>query len=345
MNITTGKITGTAKRVVIYGPEGVGKSTLANSIPGSVFIDTEDGTKELDVNGRILAPDWRAIEAAVRELTANPQGFTAVIIDTADWCEKAMIENMLQRSGKKSIEDYGYGKGYKAAEEEFARFLGTLDGLIAKGVHVVFVAHSTVKRLSPPDQTDGYDRYELKLTKAVAPLVKEWADMILFCKFEVQIVEGSDGKLKAQGGKKRVIYTTHSPAWDAKNRFGLADELPMTFASIASVFDGNAPRPATIEPAKQAVTPPPAKVPAPAKPAPVTTEADQIPGLDDPVVEVPAKIAAWLDANADAVNAYAVRANWLPAGKGWRLLPADKLTMLVTRSDQFARAAKIATTP
>ena len=354
LNITKGKVTGTAKRLVIYGPEGIGKSTLATRIQNSLVLDYEDGTKEIDCS-RHLVTDWRNGEAAINALIANPQGISAVIIDTADWCERMLIENMLKRSGKSSIEDYGYGKGYTALQEEFARFLALLDKLVEKGVHVVFVAHSTVKRMSPPDQTDGYDRYELKLTKQVAPLLKEWADAILFVKFKVQIVEGSDGKLKAQGGKDRVMYTTHSPAWDAKNRYDLADELPMAFEHIAHLFGQAAPR--TVAPvapaqavAKQAASTPvkaePARPVEPAKPVtPVPLTSDNIPGLEEPAISVPANISAWLDANAAAVNAYLVRVDWLPTGKVWRDLPAEKLTSIITKADKFARAASIPALP
>jgi adenylate kinase family enzyme len=360
LNITKGKVTGTAKRLVIYGPEGIGKSTLATRIPNSLVLDYEDGTKEIDC-ARHLVSDWRNGEAAINSLIANQQGIAAVIIDTADWCERMLIENMLKRSGKSSIEDYGYGKGYTALQEEFSRFLALLDRLIEKGVHVVFVAHSTVKRMSPPDQTDGYDRYELKLTKQVAPLIKEWADAILFVKFKVQIVEGSDGKLKAQGGKDRVMYTTHSPAWDAKNRYGLADELPMAFEHIGHLFGQGAPRvvapaapAATVMPAAQPaateVKPAPDPKPAPKAetptPKPTTPPTnDNIPGLEEPAIAVPANVSAWLDANATTVNAYLVRVNWLPTGKVWRDLPADKLQLVISKPGHFARAASIPALP
>lgn len=242
LQIVRGKKTG-AIRAVIYGTEGIGKSTLASKVPDCVILDTEDGTGQIDA-ARVVAADWRAIEHAIKELIADPQGFKAVIIDTADWLEKALIEFMLKQSGKKSIEDYGFGKGYTVLAEHIVRFLGLVDQLIAKGVHVVFVAHAKVTRTSPPDQTDGYDRFELKLTKQAAPLLKEWADLVLFCNYRIQIVEGSDGRLKAQGGKERVMYASHSAAWDAKNRFGLPDEMPMEFAQIAHLFGTVAAKPA-----------------------------------------------------------------------------------------------------
>jgi len=123
-------------------------------------------------------------------------------------------------------------------------------------------------RTSPPDETDGYDRYELKLTKQVAPLLKEWADLILFCNYKINLVEGSDKKVKAQGGKERVMYSERRAAWDAKNRFGLPEEMPMKADQILHLFSG-----------AQARSPAPAPVPTPApiaapsvSPAPPVTE-------------------------------------------------------------------------
>ena len=224
-------------RGVIYGPEGIGKSTLASHFPSPLFLDVEDGTAQLDVNS-VACPTWDKLVAAVKTLADNPHGAQTIIIDSADWAEKALIEHMLRQSGKSSIEDYGFGKGYTILAEHWMRFLGLCDALVASGLHVVFTAHSLVKRMSPPDQTDGYDRYELKLSKQVAPLLKEWSDLLLFANFKVLVVEGTDGKIKAQGGKERVMYATHSAAWDAKNRYGLPDEMPMEYDQLELIVSG-----------------------------------------------------------------------------------------------------------
>lgn len=333
LEIIKGKTAG-AIRGIFSGTEGIGKTTLAAQIPDSLVVDTEDGSKQVDC-ARALALDWRAIEYATKELIADSQGFKAVIFDSADWLERALIAWMLKRDAQKSIEAYGYGKGYTMLQEEFSKFLGLVDQLIAKGIHVVFVAHTKTVRVSPPDQTDGYDRYELKLTKQVAPLLKEWSDLYLFANYRIQIVEGTDGRLKAQGGKERVMYANRCAAWDAKNRFGLPDEMPMDFAQVASLFGASAPRAAT----KTA----PAKAEKPAVKQETKT-ADQIPGLEDSEVipgNLPPNFVAWLDANSEAVNAYLVNVKWLKAGQEWRELADEKAHSIVDKADKFARAAGI----
>jgi len=225
LKITRGLVKSAAK-VVVYGQEGVGKSTLAADAPRPLILDTEDGTRHLNCD-RVRCLDWQSLTLAVAELTVNNQGYQTVVVDSLDWAERSLIEWMLKSSGKKSIEDFGFGKGYTMLAEHVGRFLDACDKLVDTGVNVVLVAHSKVARTSPPDQTEGYDRYELKVTKQTAPLVKEWADALLFLTFKTRLVEGADGRVKATGGKSRVMYSERCAAWDAKNRYGLPEEMPL----------------------------------------------------------------------------------------------------------------------
>ena len=241
LNITRGR-RHAAVRGTLYGIEGIGKTTLATQFPAPLVLDTEDGTNHLDV-ARASIHDWKTLTLALTELAVNAQGYQTIIIDSADWAERLLIEWLLKTSGKKSIEEFGFGKGYTMLAEHWTRFLASCDVLIGQGVNVVFVAHSSVKRTSPPDQTDGYDRYELKLTKQVSPLLREWCDLLLFCNYRTKLVEGSDGRLKATGGKERIMHAEHSAAWDAKNRFGLPAEMPMNIGQLESIFAGPAPAP------------------------------------------------------------------------------------------------------
>jgi hypothetical protein len=138
--------------------------------------------------------------------------------------------------------------------EAFGRFLTQCDALIGVGLNVAFVAHSKVQRTSPPDMADGFDRYELKLTKQTAPLLKEWCDLLCFCNYKTTVSEGSDGRKKATGGKRRLMHLERAAAWDAKNRYGLDAELPMTIESLAPIFAEPARRPGWRDRVAQATT-------------------------------------------------------------------------------------------
>ncbi len=246
--ISRGRIT-RPQKAVIYGPEGVGKSTLASLTPAPVFLDTEGGTHHLDVVRLDAASSWEEITAAVAQLAKAAHPFRTLVIDTADWLEKRLSEHLCRKANKDSIEDFGYGKGWVLLTEEFARFLNSLDALLARGMNVVFLAHSTVKKFEAPDQAGSYDRFELKLSKQVAPLLKEWADVVLFANYVTRIAEKDSGKTRGVGGKERVLYATHTAAYDAKNRHGLPDKLPFSIDALESVFGSS---PATASPAPQA---------------------------------------------------------------------------------------------
>ena len=233
LSITRG-VQAVPMRGCLYGPSGVGKSTFAKEAPNPLFLDFEKGSHHLEVD-RIEPCDWDHVQTILKSLRNDKHEYQTLIIDTADWAEKLLSAWVCQKHNKDSIEDFGYGKGWTILGEYFSEFLSMLDGLRTRGMHVLFVAHSQIRKFEQPDQSGSYDRYELKLSKQCAPLLKEWCDMLLFCSYETKVVE-LDGKKKAVGGRERVLYTCHTAAWDAKNRHGFSEKLPFAFSSIASAF-------------------------------------------------------------------------------------------------------------
>lgn len=236
MNIIRGKQP-KAQKVVVYGPEGVGKSTFVSHFPGALFIDTEGSTDNLDVD-RVKPLSWTELIGVVDQLTANPDGFSTLIIDTADWAEKMCVEHILATNHWHGIEDPGYGKGYTYVQEEFCRLLDKLTQLRDRqGVNVVLTAHAMLQKFEQPDEMNPYDRWSLKLSKKAAPVVKEWSDLMLFANYKTFVVTDKSGtKSKATGGTKRMMYTEHTAVWDAKNRHGLKAELPFDFKEIAHII-------------------------------------------------------------------------------------------------------------
>ena len=180
LNIQSGRIF-RPQKVVIYGSEGIGKTSLAAQCPDPLFIDTE--------------------------------------------------------GGQPGIESFGYGKGYSYLAEEFARLLQGCNEVILSGKNVVITAHAKMRKQELPDEQGAFDRWELKLSKQTAPLIKEWGDALLFLNFETFVVATDANTHKAQGGR-RVIYTTHHPCWDAKNRHNLPEKVDLCYASIARIFGG-----------------------------------------------------------------------------------------------------------
>ena len=239
LNISNG-IIARPQKVVIYGAEGVGKTTLAAAFPNPLFIDTEGGTSHMDVR-RISKPQsWDEFIAVLNEVATTSGLCETLVIDTADWAEQLAVTHLLTKYKKAGIEEFGYGKGYVYLSEEFSRMLAALDKCIVSGIHVVVTAHAKMRKFEQPDEMGAYDRWEMKLSKNSAPLLKEWADLLLFCNYQTFVVTTENKAQKAQGGK-RVMYTSHHPCWDAKNRASLPDVLDLDYCHIAHLFTSETP--------------------------------------------------------------------------------------------------------
>ena len=279
MQITSGVLS-TPLKVVVYGPEGIGKSTFAAQAPGPLFIDTEGSTSRMNVR-RLPAPtSFTMIQEEIRYVISNPTVCQTLVLDTADWAERLCRDCVCAKYKKDGISDFGYGAGYSYVFEDFGRMLNLLDQVTDRGIHVIVTAHAAMRKFEQPDESGAYDRWELKLINAqkcsVANMLKEWADMVLFANYETYVIKGKNEmeKNKATGGK-RVMYTTHHPCWDAKNRFGLPEKLPFDFSQIAHCFNS---APSASE--APTVTVPPIVTPPPH--APRKDENPQMGGLSSP---------------------------------------------------------------
>lgn len=323
MNITSGKIP-RPQKVVIYGPEGIGKTTFAAAFPDPVFIDTEGSTYHMDVRRVDKPGSWTELVSVVNQIAKSPGLCRTLALDTADWAEQLCVTEVCAKYQKKGIEDFGYGKGYTYLQEEFGRLLNALEEVVNAGMNVVVTAHAKMRKFEQPDEMGSYDRWEMKLTKQVAPMVKEWADMVLFANYKTYVIATDDKgqKHKAQGGK-RVLYTSHHPCWDAKNRHGLHDEIPLDYGQIAHCIE-----PASADPAPQpGPAPVPETKPEPAQkveptPPPPPTE----PSEPTEPSGVPTKLAAMMrkDDVADTeVREVIAQKGYYPMDTPWSVMEAD----------------------
>ncbi|MFC6464979.1 ATP-binding protein [Marinilactibacillus sp. GCM10026970] len=229
-----------AQKVILYGPEGIGKSSLAAKFPNPVFIDTEGSTDKLEVNRMKKPSSWTEL-IQMLDWIKNQRQFSSVIIDTADWAQRLAEQEVCQQHGVQSIADIGYGNGYVYMKDKFGNFLDKMQDMADAGINAVLTAHSQITKFEDPGEMGAYDRYELKLAKRsnadVAGMAKEWADTVLFLNYRVISVKADEAgkKFKAQGGQ-RVMHTTHRPAWDAKNRDSLPEEITLDYSAIAHVI-------------------------------------------------------------------------------------------------------------
>lgn len=227
MKILKGKKSSAAK-VVIYGHEGVGKSTLASKFPSPLFLDIEGSTSRMDV-ARIDEPcdSLEAFGAILRDLTASwPEGYSTLVIDTGDWLDQ-LVCNKVFGTTTQPTQVNDFGRSYVVLENTWAKILDQLTLLQSRQrVNVVITAHATLRTVTNPETVGSYDHWEMKCSKKGAAKMKEWSDFLLFLNYKVSL-QKDGARDKAQGGQRCVI-TSHTAWADAKSRESLPNEIILT---------------------------------------------------------------------------------------------------------------------
>ena len=233
-------------RIMIYGCEGVGKSTFGASAPNAIFIQTEDGLGEIDCSKFPLAQSLGDVMSALSALRDEEHAFQTVVIDSLDWLERLIFDEVCREFGVRNIEkaDGGYGRGYTHALTHWRKVVAILNELRdRRGMMTILVAHAKVERFEDPENA-AYDRYTPRLHKHAASLLSEWVDAVLFANKKFRVTKENAGFSGERGiaapigadGGERILRTVGSPACIAKNRFGLPSEIPLSWDAFIEAY-------------------------------------------------------------------------------------------------------------
>jgi hypothetical protein len=228
--ITTGRKLNQPERIVLYGLDGVGKSTFGAHAPKPIFLGAEDGTGYLDVARFPLAESWEDVVDAIRTLADNETPYKTLVVDTVDWVEPLIWRHICIREKATSIEEVGggYGRGHEAARELWRIFLSGLEKLQrVRSMGVILLAHCQQKTFKNPEGPD-FDRYSLKLNDKAAALLREWSDHVLFATFETLTTEQKK-RVRGVSTGARLMHTVRTAAFDAKHRGEMPDVLPFSW--------------------------------------------------------------------------------------------------------------------
>lgn len=230
-------------RIIIHGEPGIGKTTFAASAPNPVFIQTEDGLGNLDVTSFPKAASFQDVLDALAALYSETHDFKTCVVDSLDWLEPLIWDATCKAHGKKSVEDFGYGKGYVEALALWRTFFDAITALRDdRGMIIVMTAHSEQRRVEDP-MLPAYDTHDLKLHKRAAALAEEFADVILFGAIQTNTVTEDAGfnskRVRAVTTGNRIMHTIGQPAFLAKNRYSLASPLPLSWDAFAEAMGMN----------------------------------------------------------------------------------------------------------
>jgi hypothetical protein len=227
---------------LIYGTEGIGKSTFAANAPRPIFISTEDGLGEIDCHKFPLARSYSEVIGALTVLQKEDHDYETVCLDSLDWLEKLIWDQVCREAKVSSIEkaDGGYAKGYIHALTYWREIVDLLNGLRnQKNLAIILIAHSKIEKFEDPEAAP-YDRYSPRLNKHAAALVCEWVDAVLFATRKIRTQKEDTGfgrtrttahALGGEGGE-RVLRCIGGPTCLAKNRYGFPEEIALSWSSL-----------------------------------------------------------------------------------------------------------------
>jgi hypothetical protein len=239
-------------RIILYSPPGMGKTTLASEFPAAVFIQVEEGTpSDLELTAFPKPKTFTDVLDAIGSLYADPHDYRTLVIDSLSELEKLVMAEVCTRNNWKSIEQPGYGKGYKECEYVWQEFIDGCNALRNdRGMAIVMIAHAIIDRFDDPT-TQSYSRYDIALHKSAKALFDREVDAIFLIKQEVMVQKEDMGfnKQRAVGmsGSTRWIYTEGRPGFLAKSRYALPDKIMYVrgegFAALAQALPTLAPAP------------------------------------------------------------------------------------------------------
>lgn len=224
-------------RVIIYGPEGAGKSTFGAKSDKPIFITPEGGADRLtDSEGNPVEElpgvnTWLKLIAGCNDILNQDHDFKTLVLDSADWMESLCHAEIIGRSGKSiTTVNGGYGAGFRQSQGMHKELIDILENIRNKrGMNLIITAHAHVKPVKDPEMLEDYDSFEIKCHEYVSSLWREWVDALFFVRFKTFLSTSDDSvKARALTDGTRVIYTQKQPAFQAKNRFGMPPEMDFT---------------------------------------------------------------------------------------------------------------------
>lgn len=235
-NVTKGRIRRPAK-VMVYGPEGVGKSTWGSCAPAPIFLGSLTGTDELDI-ARLPKPGtWPDALEGVHLLAREPHQYKSVVLDPIDWFEPLVYAHVLTKVS--SLKD-DFAAGYAMAREEWRLLMAGLDRLfVEKEMNIILLAHAEIKQFNNPNGAD-FDQWRVPMQDKTSAMFRQWVSDLLFATFETTTEKaggGKNAKSKGQSSGKRIAYTEYRAGWQAKNRHGMPPQIPFTWEAFAEYLN------------------------------------------------------------------------------------------------------------
>jgi hypothetical protein len=232
-------------RVLVYGSPGDGKTTFASSFPNPIFIQTEDGTPAGVEFDAFRVKSFSETMEAIYALYEGEHDYQTLVLDSISALQPMIFAHVCAAHGKKSIEEFAYGKGYVEAQKPVAELLEAINVLRdERNMASVLIAHAKVDRFDDPEVA-SYSHYCIDMHAKLSPAIEREMDAIFLLKKQVTIKSQDLGfnkeRVIAEGGGTIFIHTESRPSYVAKNRYSMPAKIRLPkeavgYAEVTSYF-------------------------------------------------------------------------------------------------------------
>lgn len=225
--------------ITLYGPEGVGKTSMMAQAKAPLFIPVEMGLGSLNVAATPTPKTYEQFIELLEMAATGDHEFKTLIVDSLDKVEILINEFIAAEAGVSDVSDISFFRGYKKGAKYWNEIIYLTNKIIDAGITVVFIAHSAITKIEDPIHGD-FDKWSIKLYKDSAAIVRESSDIIIFCQYDMVTKKEDKGfgvkKNRAIASGDRSMHLIGSPTFDAKNRYGLPASLPLDWSEFQAAF-------------------------------------------------------------------------------------------------------------
>ena len=201
--------------IALYGPPGVGKTSLAATLPNPLFIDCENSTrtlaKDLETKAKVIhVSSYDEVTKCIRELRRNAGGildsYSTIVMDTFSELSDLRLQDIVAQNAAKRPEGTAEWPDYKVLANDMRKLAIMFKEL---DTNVVLICHDT----SDKDELSGIVSIRPDLTPKVYGFIRSLTDGVFYMQMEVKMQKES-----------RFLLTHPTTRIAAKDRFGLASK-------------------------------------------------------------------------------------------------------------------------